>query len=87
MQQEPIPVTLDRYDRIERDILYLLTGVKGEQPIWSLGDLGREMESQDDADVGVRELRNAGLVHMTSDGHVFASRAGVRMVQLVDYAS
>jgi hypothetical protein len=76
----------DRLNRVEREILYLLTGMKGEQPIWSLEDLGREVEDADDAEVSVTGLLQAGLVNRTSDGFVFATRAGARVVQLIGHA-
>jgi hypothetical protein len=87
MHENPIPDPLDRHDRIEREILYLLTGIEGEQPIWSVDDLGRAIESADEADVAVRDLACAGLAYRTIDGHVFASRAGVRVVQLVGHVT
>lgn len=86
MHPNPTPESrADRLDQIEQDVLYLLTGMKGEQSIWSVPDLGREIEDADDADVAVRGLHQAGLVHRTTDGFVFASRAGVRVVQLVGH--
>jgi hypothetical protein len=75
----------DRLNRVEREILYLLTGMKGEQPIWSPEDLGREVEDSDDAEVSVTALLQAGLVNRTSDGFVFATPAGVRVVQLIGH--
>jgi hypothetical protein len=73
--------SLRSYADMERDVLYLLTGMSGDQPLWSEPDLAREIESTD-TDVVVRGLRQAGLIHRTSDGFVFASRAGVRAVQM-----
>lgn len=75
----------ERLETVERNILYALTGEKGEQPIWSVDDLGREVQSAEDARIAVRELRQAGLIYQTSDGHVFASRAGVRAVQMTGH--
>lgn len=72
-------------DSIERDVLYLLTGEVGSQSIWSLDDLGRGVESDDDAQVAVEGLQRDGLAHRTSDGHVFASRAGVRAIEFTGH--
>ncbi|MHB1810754.1 MAG: hypothetical protein ACYCU0_15870 [Solirubrobacteraceae bacterium] len=77
----------ERLDGVERAVLYLLAGERGEQPIWSIEDLGRELESEDDADVAVRTLRRSGLVHTTSEGFVFASRAGARGVRMIGHVS
>jgi hypothetical protein len=68
-------------------VLYLLTGMKGEQPLWTVEDLGREIEDAEDAEIACRGLQQAGLLFRTSDGHVFASRAGVRVVQIIGYVS
>jgi hypothetical protein len=67
-------------DEIERDLLYLLTAPDG-YPIWTRDDLSRELNVRHSGDY-LHGLRRAGLVHETSDGHVFASRAGVRAVDL-----
>ena len=72
------------YDEIERDVLYLLTRPDDGQPLWSVEDIGREMETKDPM-VPVRGLLCAGLIHRTSDGFVFATRAGVRAVQMVGH--
>ncbi len=75
----------EELDTVERDVLYLLTGLEGDQPVWSVEDLGREMESVDATEVAVNGLHRAGLIHKTSDGFVFASRAGVHVVQLIGH--
>jgi hypothetical protein len=72
-------------DASERDVLHLLTGQSGNQPLWTLPDLGRMLESDDAAEVAVDALQRAGLLYRTSDGYVFASRAGMRAVAMVGY--
>lgn len=71
------------FNMAQRDVLYFLTNPDDVQPVWSVEDLGRALDSPVDAVDAVGELRRAGLVNQTSDGHVFATRAGVRMVQIV----
>jgi hypothetical protein len=85
MQDQDIPDAARKYDEAERDVLYLLTEPDDCQPLWSVEDIGREVES-DEPTTPVRGLLRAGLVNQTSDGFVFATRAGVRMAQLVDRA-
>ncbi|HEY1833477.1 MAG TPA: hypothetical protein VGG08_03500 [Solirubrobacteraceae bacterium] len=86
MHKNPTPeLPDDRLNGVEQEILYLLTGMRGEQPIWSMEDLGREIEDADDAQIAVTELAQAGLVNCTTDGFVVATRAAVRMVQLVGH--
>ena len=80
--EQPTPDPLDKARQIERDILYLLTELEDNQPLWTLEDLAREMEEPGITDY-VRPLQRSGLVHRTSEGHVFASRAAVRHIQMV----
>jgi hypothetical protein len=87
MQQNPTQTPAEWLDSAEREVLYLLTGMKGEQPLWTVEDLGREIEDAEDAEIACRGLQQAGLLYRTSDGHVFASRAGVRVVQIIGYVS
>jgi hypothetical protein len=68
------------YDALELQILYLLTN---GQPVWSVPDLGRELDDPPGVEDAVYGLRTAGLVQQTSDGFVFASRAAFRMVEIV----
>ncbi len=72
------------YDEIERDVLYLLTRPDDGQPLWSVEDIGREIET-DEPILPVRGLLCAGLINRTSDGFVFATRAGVRVVQMIGH--
>ncbi|HST34590.1 MAG TPA: hypothetical protein VLJ80_13840 [Solirubrobacteraceae bacterium] len=85
MHDEDIDDPARAFDRMERDVLYLLTEPDDCQPLWSAEDIGREIESGDPM-APIRGLLRAGLIYRTSDGFVFASRAGVRMAQLVGRA-
>jgi hypothetical protein len=71
------------FNMAQRDVLYFLTNPDDCQPVWSIEDLGRALDNPVGAVDAIGELRRAGLIHQTSDGHVFATRAGVRMVQIV----
>lgn len=81
MQDDSTPTPAERWDTMERTVLYLLTG--DDLPIWSVQDIGREIDDPKAAVVVVRNLVSAGLVNQTSEGHVFPTRAASRMVQLV----
>jgi hypothetical protein len=70
------------FDVMEREAVYLLTDPEGQPPIWSVADLGRELETSDPNAV-VRPLVNAGLFNRTGDGFVFATPAAFKMVGLV----
>jgi Mn-dependent DtxR family transcriptional regulator len=85
MQDEDISDDrLHPLDELERNVLYLLTQPDDGQPLWSAEDIGREMESKEPM-THVRGLQRAGLVNITSDGYVFATRAGVRVTQLIGH--
>jgi hypothetical protein len=79
--ENPTRTVAERFDAMERDVLYLLTG--DDLPIWSVEDIGRDVEDPSGAVDAVRGLHNAGLIHKTSDGYVFATRAAFRLVQIV----
>jgi hypothetical protein len=83
MHDEPTPD--ERLTDAERDVLYLLTTPEDGEPLWSVQDVGREIESARDAEIAVNGLLRAGLIHKTYDGFVFAARAGVRTVQMVGH--
>jgi hypothetical protein len=82
--QHPIPDLAERARRTELEIVYLLTNPDDNQPLWTLEDLAREMDESDILSY-IAPLQRAGLVHRTSDGHVFASRATVHQIQLVGW--
>jgi hypothetical protein len=80
----PRPYPGERLNTLELVALHLMTG--DEQQIWSVGDLGRELDDPEGAIDAVRGLRTSGLLHQTSDGYVFASRAACRMVEITGRA-
>jgi hypothetical protein len=84
--QQPIRDPLEKALTTEREILYALTDPTDIQPLWTIEDLAREMDERDITHY-VSMLRRAGLVHRTSDGHVFASRAAVRQIQIVGHGN
>ncbi len=83
--EQPIRDVAVEVNRIERDVLYLLTYPQDNEPIWSVEDIGREIESPANADDAVASLHRAGLIHRTSDGFVFATRPAVRLIQMVGH--
>lgn len=66
------------------DVLYALTHPEEIKPLWTIEELVCEVEEYD-VEALVKALQRAGLVYRTSDGHVFASRAAVRHIQLVGW--
>jgi hypothetical protein len=85
MHENPTQGPAEKLNNAERDVLYLLTEPDGGQPLWSITDIGREIESVGDADIAVNGLLRAGLIYRTCDGFMFASRAGVRVVQMIGH--
>jgi hypothetical protein len=86
MQQNPTQEPRRDYDALEIDALYALTMPDRYPPIMSVADLGREIETSDPNAI-VRPLVNAGLLHRTTDGFVFATLAAYRMVGLVGHVA
>lgn len=82
--ENPTPYPAERFDQLELLTLHLMTG--DDQPIWSVEDIGRELEDPGGVEDAIRGLRTTGLIHQTSDGHVFATRAAWRMVVLTGHA-
>lgn len=79
--EKPTQDLAERFDATEREVIYLLTG--DDLPIWSIEDIGRDLEDASGVVVAIRGLHNAGLIHKSSDGFVFATRSAWRMVQIV----
>jgi hypothetical protein len=70
-----------KIDRTEASILDMLVG--SERPgLWSVAELGLEIGDEIAAVDAVGALHRAGLVHRTSEGFVFATRAAIRASEL-----
>jgi hypothetical protein len=82
MHDEPTPNARTRdVGDIERDVVYLLTDPSRNPTIWSIADLGREVEYFDPESI-VLPLHRAGLLHRTG-AFVFATPAAFHLVGLV----
>lgn len=71
------PLVAEHEAHVDWRIIDLLTNPR-ELRHWSLEELSLEIGSEPDTADGVRRLHTVGLVHRTSDGFVFATRAAVR---------
>ncbi len=81
-EKNPTP---DRdFGDMERAVVYLLTDPCRQPTVWSIPDIGREIDYFD-AESVVYPLHNAGLVHKTSDGFVFATPAAFHLTALVGH--
>jgi hypothetical protein len=81
---DPNPTPDRDFGDLERDALYSLTDPQRSPTIWSVPDIGRELDYLD-AEAVVYPLYSAGLVHKTSDGFVFATPAAFHLVSLVGH--
>jgi hypothetical protein len=65
MHDQDTPCPGERLDALEL-MVHMMTG--GEQPIWAVPDLARELQDLAGVCDAIRDLRVTGLVHETSDG-------------------
>ena len=79
MQNQPNAAAIED-DQIDSSILSLLLGSDGPD-IWSIHDIGREIEDDVNAQDGVARLHAAGLLYRWGD-FVMASRAAWRSYEL-----
>jgi hypothetical protein len=68
------------FDVLDRETIYLMTN-PSLPSVWSLADIGREIETHDPEAI-VRPLVNVGLLYRLGD-FVFAAPAAFKMVQMV----
>jgi hypothetical protein len=83
MQEQPNEQPRE-WDVMEREAIYVLTDPERYPLVWSIPDMARQIETTD-ADAILRPLYNAGLIHRTKEGLVFATPAAFRMVQMVGH--
>ncbi len=67
----------------EREVLYALTDPDDNQPLWSVEDLAREIGHPPRVKDAIGSLHCAGLIYRTSDGFIFATRAAIRLIQII----
>jgi hypothetical protein len=89
MQDKPTPENLTRsepspWEGAELAALNLLTDPCRQPTLWSMEDIGRELEHRDPEAI-VRPLVNAGLLHRTGDALVFATPAAFHLTSLVGH--
>jgi hypothetical protein len=82
MPDQPMPPEPDRYQG-EATVLDLLADSTNHRP-WTLQELALEVGDPLTAADAVANLLATGLVHTTSDGLVFASRAAIRCREIAE---
>jgi predicted transcriptional regulator len=80
--EQPSPDTPDRAKHAtDGTVLDLLVEDENQRP-WTLDELGREIGSSVVVGDAINNLQAAGLVHRTSDGFIFATRAAIQFEQI-----
>jgi hypothetical protein len=87
MPKESTPESLTRGERefgdMERDVIYLLTEPCSQPTVWSVADIGRELEYFDPESL-IHPLQRAGLLHRIGE-FVFATPAAFHLASLVGH--
>jgi len=78
---EPTLMPAESKTRTESTIMSLLL-VEDDQRPWSTEELIREIGRELDVRDAISDLHAVGLLHRTSDGFVFATRAATHLDQL-----
>jgi predicted transcriptional regulator len=80
--EQPSPDTPDRAKHAtDATVLDLLVDDENQRP-WTIDELGLEIGSAAVVEDAINNLHAAGLVHRTSDGFIFATRAAVTFEQI-----
>jgi hypothetical protein len=66
---------------MELDVVNLLTDPCRQPTLWSIADIGRELEYFDPESL-IHPLQRAGLLQQTTDGFVFATPAAFHLIAL-----
>jgi predicted transcriptional regulator len=79
--EQPSSASTAKAATTEWVVLDLLLGGDEQRP-WSVEELVREIGRPVDVADAIANLHAAGLIHRTTDGFVFATRAAVRFHQI-----
>jgi hypothetical protein len=74
------------WGQMERSVVYLLTDPCCQPTVWSVADIGRELEYFD-PEALTRPLCGKGLLHRIGEGFVIATPAAFHMASLVGHAT
>jgi hypothetical protein len=81
-ETQPDRIPVDGEAHAEWGVLNLLIGPEEQRP-WSVEEIIRERGNRLEALDAIDRLHATGLIHKTSDGFIFATRAAVRYGQIV----
>ncbi|HTA34499.1 MAG TPA: hypothetical protein VK721_13860 [Solirubrobacteraceae bacterium] len=82
---QPTPDPAARTRATELEILYTLTKPDDNPFLWTVEELDRELGKCFHFQDAIIRPHGAGLIHRTTDGFIFASRAAVHQIELVGY--
>jgi predicted transcriptional regulator len=77
-ETEPTLMPAESQARTESTIMTLLL-IRDDQRPWSTDELIREIGRPNDVHNAIYSLHGVGLIHRTSDGFVFATRAATHL--------
>jgi hypothetical protein len=81
MQEQPTADIAQQEDMADGGIMGRLL-IHDDQRPWSVEELIRDRDDADDTRDAIARLRGLGLIHVTTDGLVFPTRAALHLDQI-----
>lgn len=81
MQEQPTADIAQQQDMADAGIMCRLLIHDDHRP-WSVEELIRDRDDADDTRDAIARLRGLGLIHVTTDGLVFPTRAALHLDQI-----